>query len=45
MQNVMPEMDDDKGTSIVIVNSEKGACFVKAFHNITNLEIVYSVPH
>lgn len=24
IQNVMPEMDDDKGTSLVLINSEKG---------------------
>ena len=37
IQNVMPEMDDDQGTSLVFVNSEKGK---KIFEQLKN-QIVY----
>lgn len=33
IQNVIPEMDDDKGTSLVIVNSEKGKELMKLIQN------------
>lgn len=33
IQNIIPEMDDDKGTSLLIVNSEKG---LRVLHSIKN---------
>ena len=37
IQNVVPEMDDDKGTSLVVLNSAKG---ISVFHEIEEL-LVY----
>lgn len=40
IQNILPEMDDDKGTSLVIVNSEKGN---EIFENIKEKVIFQEV--
>ena len=37
MQNVLPEMDDDKGTPLVFVNSDRG----KSMFNQINNNILY----
>lgn len=41
IQNVLPEMDDDKGTSLVLINSEKGK---KVFDTIEEFIIYKEVP-
>ena len=33
VQNIMPEMDDDKGTSLILVNSTKGKIMFKKIRN------------
>lgn len=40
IENILPEMDDDKGTSLVIINSEKGQ---ELFDNVKNNLIVKEV--
>ena len=38
MQNVLPEMDDDKGTSLVFAHSEKGTSLLDSIKDVCNFK-------
>lgn len=40
IQNVLPEMDDDKGTSLVIVHSDKSKTILETIENQTKLKVI-----
>ena len=40
VENVLPEMDDDKGTSLVLVHSDKGADLIRCIGERARIEIV-----
>lgn len=39
IQNVLPDMDDDKGTCFIIVHSEKGESLIKKLNNCLIMEV------